>query len=232
MLKYFIFLAILIFGGTASTRAQIVSDPVVEYFKVKTQSAGYAGDQDHDNAPDFVVNRTVEFELLACDPDGGALAGTVTFGAGAQRVLNDIPCDRLSFPYTFKEPEQDLIVVLDVLNAVGRSQVSALKLDIVEADAIYSAEATESLSPPEIGPLEKVGAAALAPLARAPVTRRIVDQGIEKVPVDPIKPKPSDQTAQAGASSSPVMGAFVTGFFALVFVVLFVLFLRSFRRQP
>src|SRR3989338_6553349 len=155
-------------------------EPRVEYFRAVPESAAYVGDSDNDGAPDFLVNRAVEFELLVCDTESAAVAGQVILGDGTSRPLSSIPCDPLKFPYSYKQPQQDLIAILDVQNEFGRTTVSALKLDIVaeppEPTGVQMAE-TQSLEPPVLGPLPQVGATApQAPANQPAITKNLLPQ--------------------------------------------------------
>src|SRR3989338_7893782 len=161
-----------------------VGEPTIEYFRAVPQSAAYVGDSDHDGAPDFLFNKAVEFELLVCDTESAAVAGQVILGDGTTRPLSSIPCDPLKFPYAYKQPQQDLIAILDVQNEFGRTTVSALKLDIVaespDPTTAQMAE-TQSIQPPVLGPLTQVGnSSAQAPAKGASqpaITKNLFQKG-------------------------------------------------------
>ena len=212
-------------------------EPRVEYFRAVPESAAYVGDSDNDGAPDFLVNRAVEFELLVCDTESAAVAGQVILGDGTSRPLSSIPCDPLKFPYSYKQPQQDLIAILDVQNEFGRTTVSALKLDIVaeppEPTGVQMAE-TQSLEPPVLGPLTQVGATApQAPANKAAnqpaITKNLLPKDESSTSSETKSNETIVQSAQSSTTTngSPLVGALITGALALIFLVIFVSLLRA-----
>src|SRR3989338_970013 len=214
-----------------------VGEPTIEYFRAVPQSAAYVGDSDHDGAPDFLFNKAVEFELLVCDTESAAVAGQVILGDGTTRPLSSIPCDPLKFPYAYKQPQQDLIAILDVQNEFGRTTVSAIKLDIVaespDPTTAQMAE-TQSIQPPVLGPLTQTGATTPpAPANKAAnqpaITKNLIPKGVTATGNEIKNNETIVQSAQSGTTTngSPLVGALITGALALIFLVIFVSLLRA-----
>lgn len=106
----------------------------IQHFFAQTQSAYYVGSNNPGNTPEFVAGKSMEFEFLACntgDEKNSPLTGLLHFGDGNSRDLGGVPCDPVIIPYTYAKPHKDTIIVLEITDASGASDIKAIKIDVV-----------------------------------------------------------------------------------------------------
>ncbi len=222
----------------SSVLAQVVSTPEIRSFYASSQSRFYAGDANNNNQPDFAVGKSMEFEFMACD-NLSAVTATLDFGDGSKQTFQPLGCAKVSVPHTYAKASNNVLAVLDVKNDAGRSVVQALKLDIVPLNPNQDpsrqlAEAdTGIIIHPAVPIAQNPSPTPSQEVARAP------EPAVNPLPLSPSTPtsaiaqaKPNQDLAQAGTvtesfASSPLLGAFVTGVLALLFIVILIYAIRT-----